>query len=182
MKLIRLLPAALVALCSVTLLAEQPPSPSPSPSAKPQVTGDSPLPSPAPAPDAAVLTKLLRDFLAGASRNDPAIHDRFWADDLIYTGSIGRRLGKAQLMREVRAEAAAPASPSAETATYTADDIRIQQYGDTAIVAFRLVAATKKGDQTETANYLNTGTFLKRRGEWKVVAWQATKLPPKTTR
>ena len=26
-------------------------------------------------------TKLLQDFLAGASRNDAAMHDRFWADD-----------------------------------------------------------------------------------------------------
>jgi hypothetical protein len=39
------------------------------------------------APDAAELTKLLNDFLAGASRNDVAIHERFWADDLIYTRS-----------------------------------------------------------------------------------------------
>jgi len=37
------------------------------------------------APDAAELAKLLNDFLAGASRNDAAIHERFWADDLIYT-------------------------------------------------------------------------------------------------
>jgi hypothetical protein len=34
------------------------------------------------APDAAELTKLLNDFLAGASRNDAAVHERFWADAL----------------------------------------------------------------------------------------------------
>ena len=44
-----------------------------------------------PATDAPELTKLLQDFLAGAGRNDAAMHDRFWADDLIYTGSAGRR-------------------------------------------------------------------------------------------
>ena len=33
------------------------------------------------APDAAELTKLVKDFLAGASRNDAAMHDRFWAED-----------------------------------------------------------------------------------------------------
>lgn len=128
------------------------------------------------APDGAELTKLLQDFLAGASRNDVAMHDRFWADDLIYTGSVGRRLGKADIMKDVRAESAAPASD--ETATYSAEDIRIQQYGTTAIVAFRLVGVTKKGDKTETANYLNSGTFLKRDGKWQVVNWQATKIPP----
>src|SRR5687768_17680018 len=54
------------------------------------------------APDAAELTKLLNDFLAGAGRNDAAMHDRFWAEDLIYTGGAGRRVGKADIMKDVR--------------------------------------------------------------------------------
>jgi ketosteroid isomerase-like protein len=129
-----------------------------------------------PAEDAPELTKLLKDFLAGASRNDAAMHDRFWADDLIYTSALGRRKGKADIMRELRAEASTPA-PKDENATYTAEDIRIQQYGTTALVAFRLVATSKKADKTEVANYLNTGTFLKRDGKWQAVGWQATKMP-----
>jgi hypothetical protein len=44
-------------------------------------------------------------------------------------------------------------------------------------VAFRLVATTVHGDTTEVADYLNSGTFLKRTGQWRVVNWQATKLP-----
>src|SRR5205085_831825 len=43
------------------------------------------------APDAAELTKLLQDFLAGARKNDIAMHDRFWADELVYTSALGRR-------------------------------------------------------------------------------------------
>ncbi len=133
--------------------------------------------TPAPAPDAAELTKLLQDFLAGASRNDAAMHDRFWADDLIYTTSSGQRKGKADIMKEVRAEV--PADPGDEKTVYTAEDIRIQQYGETAIVAFRLVGTTEKKGAKEVANYLNTGTFLKRDGKWRAVAWQATKVPEK---
>ena len=126
------------------------------------------------APAAAELTKLLKDFLAGASHNDVAMHDRFWADDVIYTGSAGRRRGKAEIMHDVRS-APAPKPGDAKT-TYTAEDVRIQQYGNTAIVAFRLVATTEKDGKTEVANYLNTGTFLKRKGKWQVVSWQATKM------
>lgn len=130
------------------------------------------------APDAAELTQLLKDFLAGASRNDAAMHDRFWSEDLIYTGSSGRRMGKADIMRDVQKEAAAPQENTGdESTTYTAEDIRVQQYGATAIVAFRLVGTTKKGDQTEVANYLNSGTFLRREGKWQAVNWQATKMP-----
>lgn len=127
------------------------------------------------APDAAELTKLLKDFLAGAGRNDIAMHERFWADDLIYTSALGRRKGKADILHELRAEAAP--KPGDETAVYTAEDIRIQQYGDTAIVAFRLVATTEKAGAKTIANYLNTGTFLKRNGKWQAAGWQATAVP-----
>jgi ketosteroid isomerase-like protein len=129
------------------------------------------------APDAAELTKLLQDFLAGAGRNDAAVHERFWADDLIYTSSTGRRIGKADILREVREEG--PPKKGDETVAYTAEDIRIQQYGDTAIVAFRLVGTTEDKGTKKIANYLNTGTFLRRDGQWQVVAWQATVMPKK---
>ncbi len=127
------------------------------------------------APDAAKLTRLLKDFLAGASRNDAAMHDRFWAEDLIYTGSNGRRRGKPEVMRDVRS---APAPKPGDPITiYTAEDIRIQQYGGTAIVAFRLVSTVEKDGKTEVTNFLNSGTFLKRNGKWQVVNWQATRMP-----
>jgi hypothetical protein len=127
------------------------------------------------APDAAELTKLLNDFLAGASRNDPAVHDRFWADDLIYTRSAGRRVTKADIMRDVRS-APAP-KPDDPKTVYTAEDIRIQQYGDTAVVAFRLVSTTEIGGAKQVANLLNSGTFVKRNGKWQVVNWQSTRMP-----
>jgi hypothetical protein len=123
------------------------------------------------APDAAELTKLLNDFLAGASRSDVAVHERFWADDLIYTRSAGRRVNKAEVMQDVRTTPAP--KPTDPKTIYTAEDIRVQQYGDTAVVAFRLVATTEKN----VANLLNSGTFVKRNGKWQVVNWQSTRMP-----
>jgi hypothetical protein len=127
------------------------------------------------APDAEELTRLLKEFLAGASRNDAATHDRFWADDLIYTGSSGRQIGKADIMRDMRPTPAP--KPGDPKTTYGAEDIRIQQYGDTAIVAFRLVGTAEKDGKVVVAKYLNTGTFLKRNGKWQAVSWQATRMP-----
>jgi hypothetical protein len=127
------------------------------------------------APDAAELTKLLNDFLAGASRNDPAMHERFWAEDLIYTRSAGRRVTKADILRDLRN--APPPKPDDPKTLYTAEDVRIQQYGDTAIVAFRLVATTDAGGVKQVQNLLNSGTFLKRDGKWQVVNWQSTRMP-----
>ena len=124
----------------------------------------------------AELQRLLNEFLAGAGRNDAAVHDRFWADDLIYTRAVGSRIGKLELMKGVRS---APPRKDGDPATsYTGEDVRIQQYGDTAVVAFRLVGATTKADGSrEVMEFLNTGTFVKRKGSWQAVAWQATAIP-----
>lgn len=131
-----------------------------------------------PAPAAPELVKLLNEFLAGASRNDAAIHEKFWADDLIYTASAGRRMGKADILNEVTKDAAS-AKPDTSNTTYAAADIQIHQYGDTAVIAFRLVATSDDKAKKSVSNYLNTGTFVRRNGRWQAVAWQATAVPKK---
>lgn len=124
---------------------------------------------------------MLNDFLVGAGKNDAAVHDAFWAEDLIYTRSAGVRIDKAELMKGVRSAPAAKAGDPVNV--YTAEDIKIQQYGDTAVVAFRLVSTTTKSDGTKTVgNNLNTGTFVKRGGKWRVVAWQSTVVPNADTK
>jgi ketosteroid isomerase-like protein len=141
--------------------------------------GDAPCQS---APDAAQLEALLAEFLAGASRNDAAVHERFWADSLVYTRSTGRRIGKAEIMKDVRA--APPAGPDVSHTVYSAEDVRVQQFDDTALVAFRLVGTIDSGGRKERAELLNTGTFVKRSGRWQAVAWQSTRaaLPEAETR
>lgn len=132
-------------------------------------------------PDSAELTKMLNEFLVGAGKNDVAVHDAFWADDLIYTRSAGVRIDKAELMKGVRSAPAAKAGDP--VSVYKAEDIKILQYGDTAVVAFRLVSTTTKSDGTKTVgNNLNTGTFVKRGGKWQVVAWQSTVVPNADTK
>ncbi|HEX5045092.1 MAG TPA: nuclear transport factor 2 family protein [Candidatus Polarisedimenticolaceae bacterium] len=116
--------------------------------------------------DETALRRLLDAFLAGASVNDPAVHARFWAEDLVYTSSAGKRMGKADILRDVNH----PSNTDASPVTYTAQDVQVRLYGKTAVVAFRLVTASQQ--------YFNTGTFVKRNGAWQAVAWQATKIPP----
>jgi ketosteroid isomerase-like protein len=82
---------------------------------------------------------------------------------------------KAEVMESVRT-APAP-KPTDPKTVYTAEDVRIQQYGDTAVVAFRLVATTEDGGTKHVANLLNSGTFVKRGGKWQVVNWQSTRMP-----
>ena len=126
------------------------------------------------ASDEETLTGMLNEFLAGASINDAAAHDRFWAEDLVYTSSKGLRFGKAEIMEGLSAES--DAGSEEPVVVYSAEEIRIRQYGDTAVVAFRLLGSLQD-DSGEVMEYLNTGTFVKRSGEWRVVAWQATVIP-----
>jgi ketosteroid isomerase-like protein len=124
-----------------------------------------------PAPAEAELTELLRQFLAGASRDDRAAHERFWADELVYTGSSGKRIGKADILRELDE----PKKADEPKTLYTAEDVHIQQHGDTAVVTFRLVGAAETGGKPFVTRYLNTGTFVRQDGTWRAIAWQATK-------
>lgn len=77
-----------------------------------------------------------------------------------------------------------PADDAADTAddggpstVYSAENIQVDLYGSTAIVAFKLVGTPQGDSDAAIAYYFNTGTFLKRDGAWQVVAWQATKIP-----
>ena len=120
------------------------------------------------------LTQMLNEFLAGASVNDATAHDRFWAEDLVYTSSRGLRFGKAEIMDGMSADA--EPGDGEPAVVYSAEDIRIMQFGTTAVVAFRLLGTTED-DPDQLMQYFNTGTFIKRKGEWRVVAWQATVIP-----
>jgi hypothetical protein len=120
----------------------------------------------------AVIRELLSDFLTHNS--DPARHENFWAEDVVYTSALGVVRTKDVIMKNVRETAAKPATGAAVAPTYTAEDINIRPYNGFAALTFRLVA--KKPDGT-VDTYRNSGTFIFREGRWQVITWQATKVP-----
>ena len=125
--------------------------------------------------DVADLAAMLQDFLANADQR--AAHERFWAEDLVYSSSSGVRFGKADIMQGFdSADEEASSEPPA--VVYSGEEVDVRLYDDVAVVAFKLVGTPADG--SEPLYYYNTGTFLKRDGVWKVVAWQATRIPPET--
>jgi len=158
---LKVLSLATLVLCGAALL---PPA-----AAVPQAGGD--------ASTKEKLTGILRQFLADAAQGNAAGFESFFADDVIYTRSAGVVTNKPEIMKNV-----ANLRPTTESkTTYSAEDITVHDYGDTAIVAFQLVARTEHSDgKVEVSNYRNTGTFLRRHGRWQVIAWQSTKMPDAT--
>jgi len=125
------------------------------------------------------LIAMLNNFLAAASHTPPSAADKntfdqFFADDVIYTRAAGVLITKTEIMHSLDE----PPSPSDPVATYSAEDITVHEYGDVAVVAFRLVQKLSDGS---TKNFRNTGTFLKRDHRWQAVAWQATAIPEQPT-
>ena len=121
--------------------------------------------------DGAELVAMLVDFLANADKE--AAHEKFWADDLVYTSSSGLRFGKADIMSGF--DGTDDESDVPPAIVYSGEEVDVRLYGDTAVVAFKLVG--EPADGSDELYYYNTGTFLKRDAVWKVVAWQATRIP-----
>ena len=129
-------------------------------------------------PDAArtrsEVAALLTTFLTPAVNNSAAGHDRFWAEDLVYTSSAGKVMGKGDILKSFadapKAEAAKPAKPGP---VFTAEDILVRPYGDMAALTFRLVEHDPDG---KISYFRNSGTFLLRNGQWQAVTWQATRV------
>jgi hypothetical protein len=117
--------------------------------------------------DAAQVRSLLNEFMAGASRNDAAMHDRFWDDALVYTSSSGMRFGKPELMSSLDGPA------GADDPQYAAAEVDVQLHGEIAVITFRLVAS-RAGQVIQ--EYFNTGVLRRRDGEWRAVTWQATRI------
>ena len=121
--------------------------------------------------DKATPTAMLQHFLANADIRE--VHETFWSDDLVYSSSSGLRFGKADIMRGFDNDATVVDAPAV---SYTGEEIDIRLYDDVAVVAFKLVGTPADG--STKLYYYNTGTFLKRDGAWRAVAWQATSIPP----
>ena len=126
-----------------------------------------------------VVNQLLNDFLANSVNDDLKNHQRFWADDLIYTSSSGTRFDKSHIIDGIKANQHAGNKADTLPPVYWAENTDIRIYGDTAIVAFTLMHKENVKANTVKQTYFNTGTLLKRNGIWQVVAWQATKIPTK---
>jgi hypothetical protein len=122
--------------------------------------------------DEASLRGLLGEFLSRV--DETAMHDRFWDDALIYTSSSGARFGKADILEGMTQGAD---DEEAAAVRYWAEDVRVMLFGETAVVAFRLMSESGEGEAAEQASYFNTGTFRRGADGWRVVAWQATRIP-----
>jgi ketosteroid isomerase-like protein len=106
--------------------------------------------------------------------------DRIYADDVMVTGVTGEISGKASLMTEAargiseRDNAAAQGKkfvPSLDN-----EDIKVVTHGDTAVSSYRFVVRIQGDGLDIHHRYRTTNVWLKRGGQWQIIAGHMASL------
>ena len=109
------------------------------------------------------------------SRVDVDALDRIYADDIMVTAPIGICVDKPAVMSEIRL-----AAEKAIIGRYDKDDLTVRAYGDTAVSSYRMTAwATVEGKEMKRALCI-TNVWMKRNGDWQIVARHTASLPNDT--
>jgi len=94
----------------------------------------------------------------------------FLADDLTYTHSSGRVESKKEYLDSLRAGRLKYLSITPEVT-----DVRV--YGDAAVATGRSAMKVSNAGQEQSFRIVFTDVWARRDGRWRMVAWQATRLP-----
>jgi hypothetical protein len=129
--------------------------------------------APAAAAAGSDIASLLTEFLGKV--DDAAMHDRFWAGDLVYVSAAGAVKTKAGILDSMRAgdtPGSRDKKPDEPTTTFSAEEVKVRTLAaGVAVLNFRLVQHA--GDKTN--HFRNSGVFVRRNGKWQAVSWQATR-------
>ncbi|MEP7274483.1 MAG: nuclear transport factor 2 family protein [Acidobacteriota bacterium] len=107
---------------------------------------------------------------AAMARNDLAELGRILADDLVYTHSTGNVENKKEFLAGLE-------SGNLRYLSIESDENKVRVYGDTAIINGRArVRLSARGqEQAFTLRFIDV--YVKRNGNWQMVAWQSSRLP-----
>lgn len=121
------------------------------------------------------ILRLEEQLTRAEMRLDIEALDRIYADDIMVTAPIGICVDKPAVMSEVR-----QAADKATVGSYDKDDLKVRAYGDTAVTSYRMNAeATAEGMEIKRQLCI-TNVWLKRNGNWQIVARHTAGLPGDT--
>ena len=92
---------------------------------------------------------------------------KYFADDCIFSDEKGRTLDKAKLIADITP------MPAGHSGSIKIDNVQSRILGDTAVLSYDANETETIFGQNLTARYHVTDTWLRRSGEWKIIASQA---------
>ena len=114
--------------------------------------------------------KALTEQLRHASlKGDAATLDKLLADDYIWIDSVGMTRTKADALEGFK-------SGKLKYEALEFSDIKVRVYGDTALVNATANSKGHFGDREFSGQYRNVRVWVKRKGQWQIVSFQATRV------
>ena len=116
----------------------------------------------------AQLVELERQLSEALAKEDAAVLNRLWSDDLVFTSPNGHMTNKTQRLAGQK-----PSAQSAQLANIN-DEVKVRVYGNTAVVTVLSTWKGKAGTQEFSDQYQATHVWVKQRGKWQLVAAHVT--------
>ena len=112
------------------------------------------------------LIELERQLSAALVREDAAVLDRLWSNDLVFTFPNGKVSNKAQRLASQK-----PAASSSQSESETTnDDVRVYLYENTAVVTVLSTWRGKENNQAYSSQFQATHVWVRQQGRWQLVA------------
>jgi len=112
------------------------------------------------------LIELERQLSEALVREDAAVLDRLWSNDLVFTFPNGKVSNKAQRLAGQK-----PAAPSSQSESETTnDEVKVYLYGNTAVVTVLSTWKGKTNNQEYSSQFQATHVWAKQEGRWQLVA------------
>ena len=92
---------------------------------------------------------------------------KYFADDCIYSDEKGRTMDKAKLVADITP------MPAGYSGAIKIANVQSRIFGDTAVLSYDSSETETIFGQNLTARYHTTDSWLRRNGEWKIIASQA---------
>ena len=118
------------------------------------------------------LQQMEEDLTAAIIRGDSSLAEKYYADDFTLTTPDGLRLSKAELFAAFKS-----GDLKLESSHY--DDFKVSVYGNTAVMTFHSNDKVRFKGQEISGEFLWTDVFVKRNGQWQIVATQGTPAAPR---
>ena len=102
-------------------------------------------------------------------KGDAGLLDRTTADDYTMITSSGQLRNKARMMGDLK-------SGEVKFQSADVDDLQVRVYGDAAVVTGQHIQKAQSGGNDISGQYRFTRVYVKQKGQWKAVAYQATRI------
>ena len=116
--------------------------------------------------------KLLGELEAALSKNDAAALDKIYSDDYTIITTAGEVQTKAQRLDSIK-------SGDLKFETIKFEDVKIQSYGDAAVVTARSIAKSTYKGKEQPGDSMTTIVFAKTKDGWRVVHGHPSQIEAK---